>query len=94
MLATRIVFFLIAAQLLQILSSERTTDGIGWYGWLIDYSLEGRILQDYFDHKLTTAEHWAKLREPETFTYGEFQWDVSICKTVSRSRAFSGLCVP
>ena len=47
-------------------------DGIGWYGWLIDYWMEGGILRDYFDHKLTTAEHWAKLREPETFTYREW----------------------
>jgi len=38
-------------------------------------------LRDYFDHKLTTKEHWAKLREPETYTYGELQWDVNICET-------------
>jgi len=60
---------------------ERTMDEIGWYGWLIDYWMEGGILRDYFDHKLTTKEHWAKLRAPETFTYGELQWDVNICTT-------------
>mmetsp|Transcript_17368 Transcript_17368/g.28093 ORF Transcript_17368/g.28093 Transcript_17368/m.28093 type:complete len:253 (-) Transcript_17368:190-948(-) len=43
--------------------------------------MEGGILRDYFDHKLTTKEHWAKLREPETYTYGELQWDVNICET-------------
>lgn len=60
---------------------ERTMDEIGWYGWLIDYWMEGGVLRDYFDHKLTTKEHWAKLRQPETFTYGELQWDVNICET-------------
>ena len=56
---------------------ERTMDEIGWYGWLIDYWMEGGILRDYFDHKLTTKEHWALLRKPETYTYGELQWDVN-----------------
>ena len=32
-------------------------DGIGWYGWLIDYWMEGGIQRDNFDHKLTNAEH-------------------------------------
>ena len=67
---------------------ERTMDEIGWYGWLIDYWMEGRILRDYFDHKLTTKEHWDKLRQPETFAYGELQWDVNNCENVSL-----GVCV-
>ena len=58
-------------------------DEIGWYGWLIDYWMEGGILRDYFDHKLTTKEHWALLRKPETYTYGELQWDVNNCENVS-----------
>ena len=58
-------------------------DEIGWYGWLIDYWMEGGILRDYFDHKITTQEHWDKLRQPETFTYGDLQWDVNNCETVS-----------
>ena len=35
---------------------ERTMDEIGWYGWLIDYWMEGGIMRDYFDHKLTTPQ--------------------------------------
>ena len=62
---------------------ERTMDEIGWYGWLIDYWMEGGILRDYFDHRLTTKEHWDKLRAPETYAYGELQWDVNNCQTVS-----------
>ncbi len=39
-------------------------------------------MRDYFDHKLTTLEHWQKLRKPETYTYGELQWDVNNCEGV------------
>ena len=39
------------------------------------------IQRDYFDHKLTTPEHWHLLREPELWTYGELQWDVNNCET-------------
>ena len=53
------------------------------YGWLIDYWMEGGILRDYFDHKLTTKAHFEKLRRPETYTYGELQWDVNNCENVS-----------
>ena len=41
---------------------ERTMDEIGWYGWFVDYWMEGGILRDYFDHKLTTPYHWGRLR--------------------------------
>jgi len=74
---------------------ERTMDEIGWYGWLIDYWMEGGILRDYFDHKLTTKEHWALLREPETYTYGELQWDVNNCDAEPMPAvAYDDLCDP
>ena len=60
--------------------NERTMDEIGWFGWLIDYWMEDGLLRDYFDHKITTPEHFALLREPETYTYGELQWDVNVCE--------------
>ena len=60
---------------------ERTMDEIGWYGWLIDYWMEGGIMRDYFDHKLTTKAHWDRLRAPELWTYGELQWDYNNCET-------------
>ena len=60
--------------------NERFMDEIGWYGWLIDYWMEDGLLRDYFDHKVTTPEHFELLREPETYTYGELQWDVNVCE--------------
>ena len=67
---------------------ERVMDEIGWYGWVIDYWMESGLMRDYFDHKITTPAHFELLREPETYTYGELQWDVSNCATeVRRSPA-------
>ena len=67
---------------------ERVMDEIGWYGWVIDYWMESGLMRDYFDHKVTTPEHFEMLREPETYTYGELQWDVSNCAAeVRRSPA-------
>ena len=57
----------------------RVMDEIGWYGWMIDYWMEDGLMRDYFDHKVTTPEHWALLLEPEKHTYGELQWDVNVC---------------
>mmetsp|Transcript_28807 Transcript_28807/g.83586 ORF Transcript_28807/g.83586 Transcript_28807/m.83586 type:complete len:296 (-) Transcript_28807:3129-4016(-) len=59
---------------------ERVMDEIGWYGWHIDYWMEDGLMRDYFDHKVTTPEHWALLRRPEKYTYGELQWDVNVCE--------------
>jgi len=74
---------------------ERIMDEIGWYGWLIDYWMEGGILRDYFDHKLTDKAHWAKLRAPETWTYGELQWDVNHCETDPMPAIeYDGVCDP
>ena len=61
---------------------ERTMDEIGWYGWLIDYWMEGGLYRDYFDNKLTTQAHWRRLRAPELWTYGELQYDYNICTDV------------
>ena len=43
--------------------------------------MESGLMRDYFDHKITTSAHFELLREPETYTYGELQWDVSNCAT-------------
>ena len=53
------------------------------------------ILRDYFDHKLTTPEHFAKLRKPELYTYGELQWDVNNCEdTANIEIAYDTVCAP
>jgi len=48
---------------------------------LLNHTHHQGIQRDYFDHKLTTPEHWHLLREPELWTYGELQWDVNNCET-------------
>ena len=57
--------------------------------------MEGGILRDYFDHKLTTKEHFSKLRKPELYTYGELQWDVNHCsETANIEIEYDDVCAP
>ena len=62
---------------------------------LIDYWMEGGILRDYFDHKLTNKAHFDKLRKPELYTYGELQWDVNHCEeTANIDIEYDVVCAP
>ena len=57
--------------------------------------MEGGILRDYFDHKLTTKAHFDKLRKPELYTYGELQWDVNHCEeTANIDIEYDVVCAP
>ena len=61
---------------------------------LIDYWMEGGILRDYFDHKLTNKAHFDKLCKPELYTYGELQWDVNHCEETANIIDIVMLYVP
>jgi len=41
---------------------ERVIQEISWYGWYIDYWMEGGLMRDIFTHKMTTPEHWNLIR--------------------------------
>ena len=50
---------------------------IQWYGWFIDYWMEGGLMRDIFSHRITTLEHWQKLLvaaafKPEELSYEKF----------------------
>ncbi|KAL7541756.1 hypothetical protein ACHAWF_007010 [Thalassiosira exigua] len=36
----------------------RVLEEVRWYGWFIDYWMEGGLMRDVFSHRLTTQEHW------------------------------------
>ncbi|KAL7539020.1 hypothetical protein ACHAXR_008974 [Thalassiosira sp. AJA248-18] len=36
----------------------RVMDECHWYGWLIDYWMEGGLLRDIFTHRTITLDHW------------------------------------
>ena len=54
---------------------SRVLDEIHWYGWYIDYWMEGGLLRDIFSHKRTTAEHWERLINKPFFTRGELAYE-------------------
>ena len=43
----------------------RVLDEIHWYGWFIDYWMEGGLLRDMFSKRITTKKHWDMLMRPE-----------------------------
>lgn len=53
----------------------RVMDEIHWYGWFIDYWMEGGLLRDIFTHKITTPYHWSLLMMPTVYSKSEVAYD-------------------
>jgi len=86
----------------------RIMDEIHWYGWFIDYWMEGGLQRDVLTHQITTEEHWNELREShghalrdqEALSYNDFVGPDTVvtpsydafCDT--DSSAISGGCAP
>lgn len=47
---------------------NRTFAEIHWYGWFIDFWMEGGLLRDIMTHKLTTREHFDRQMQPGEYT--------------------------
>mmetsp|Transcript_12781 Transcript_12781/g.27178 ORF Transcript_12781/g.27178 Transcript_12781/m.27178 type:complete len:443 (+) Transcript_12781:230-1558(+) len=43
---------------------DRVMDEVHWYGWEIDYWMEGGLLRDMFSHNITTPEHFQLTMNP------------------------------
>jgi len=57
---------------------ERVLDEVHWYGWFIDYYMEGGLLRDIFTHKTTTKQHWDMLMMPTVYTRAELDYDLVV----------------
>eukprot|EP00594_Rhizosolenia_setigera_P020044 CAMPEP_0178980672 /NCGR_PEP_ID=MMETSP0789-20121207/26630_1 /TAXON_ID=3005 /ORGANISM="Rhizosolenia setigera, Strain CCMP 1694" /LENGTH=180 /DNA_ID=CAMNT_0020671119 /DNA_START=501 /DNA_END=1040 /DNA_ORIENTATION=- len=53
----------------------RVMEEIHWYGWFIDYWMEGGLMRDMFTGKITTPEHWNMLMKPTIYTVEELRYD-------------------
>jgi len=47
---------------------EYVIDEIQWYGWFIDYWMEGGLMRDIFSHRITTPRHWNMLMIPNGYS--------------------------
>lgn len=54
---------------------SRVEDEVAWYGWYIDYWMEGGLLRDIFTHKLITFDHWHDLMTKPFYTREELDYD-------------------
>ena len=50
---------------------SRASAEIQWYGWFIDYWMEGGLLRDIMTHRLTTKSHWERQMQPSEYTESE-----------------------
>mmetsp|Transcript_2319 Transcript_2319/g.3614 ORF Transcript_2319/g.3614 Transcript_2319/m.3614 type:complete len:406 (+) Transcript_2319:57-1274(+) len=57
---------------------ERVFDEIDWYGWFIDYYMEGGLMRDMITNKITTPEHWNMLMIPNGYKFEDLQYDVVV----------------
>jgi len=56
----------------------RVMEECHWYGWFIDYWMEGGLMRDMFTHKITTPEHWNMLMMPTVYTLAELDYDLVV----------------
>jgi len=54
---------------------SRVLDEARWYGWFIDYWMEGGLMRDIFTHKLTTEEHWDDLLLKPFYSRTDLDYD-------------------
>ncbi|KAL7544139.1 hypothetical protein ACHAWF_007522 [Thalassiosira exigua] len=56
----------------------RVVEECHWYGWFIDYYMEGGLMRDIFTHKITTPEHWYMLMMPTVYSRAELDYDLVV----------------
>mmetsp|Transcript_23463 Transcript_23463/g.44567 ORF Transcript_23463/g.44567 Transcript_23463/m.44567 type:complete len:677 (+) Transcript_23463:281-2311(+) len=53
----------------------RVMDEVHWWGWFIDYWMEGGLLRDIFTHKKVTQDHWNELMIRPFYSREELAFD-------------------
>jgi len=71
----------------------RVLDEIHWYGWVIDYYMEGGLMRDMFNHKITTPEHWYMLMQPTRYTKEEMAYDLIVGNNTFVSPSYDPHCL-
>ena len=57
---------------------ERLLFECSWFSWYIDFWMEGGLYRDIFSHRLTTAFHWHRVKEPHTYSVEERDFDLVV----------------
>ena len=60
----------------------RILDEVHWYGWFIDYYMEGGLMRDMFSHRITTEQHWNMLIQPTRYEKEEMTYELIVGNTV------------
>lgn len=70
----------------------RVLDEIHWFGWFIDYWMEGGLMRDVFTHKLTAPRHWHMLMQPTKYTRAELEFSKVVGDGWSSIASFDPNC--
>mmetsp|Transcript_17720 Transcript_17720/g.38284 ORF Transcript_17720/g.38284 Transcript_17720/m.38284 type:complete len:549 (+) Transcript_17720:92-1738(+) len=70
----------------------RVLDEACWYGWFIDYWMEGGLMRDIFTHKLTTKEHWDDLMLKPFYTRAELDYDLYVSNETDVTPSYDTHC--
>ena len=72
---------------------ERVLEEIYWYGWFIDYWMEGGLMRCIFTHKITTPKHWYMLMMPTKYTRAELDYDLVVGNNTIVTPSYDPHCV-
>jgi hypothetical protein len=70
----------------------RVNEEIYWYGWFIDYWMEGGLMRDIYTHQITTPEHWNMLMLPFAYTREELDYDIVVGNEIEVTPSYDPHC--
>jgi len=53
----------------------RVLDEVHYYGWFIDFYMEGGLMRDVYSNKITTPEHWKMFQLPHHYSRDEISYE-------------------
>jgi len=72
---------------------EYVIDEIQWYGWFIDYWMEGGLMRDIFSHRITTPRHWNMLMIPNGYSREDVDYSLIVGDDVIVTPSYDPHCL-
>ncbi len=54
---------------------DRVLDEVHYYGWFIDFWMEGGLMRDVFTNNITTPEHWEMFQLPHHYSRSDMAYE-------------------
>eukprot|EP00521_Asterionellopsis_glacialis_P007570 CAMPEP_0195283624 /NCGR_PEP_ID=MMETSP0707-20130614/2100_1 /TAXON_ID=33640 /ORGANISM="Asterionellopsis glacialis, Strain CCMP134" /LENGTH=432 /DNA_ID=CAMNT_0040342815 /DNA_START=34 /DNA_END=1332 /DNA_ORIENTATION=+ len=73
--------------------NKRAIPEIHWWGWFIDFWMEGGLMRDIFTHRITTPEHFEMLMQPSQFTESELSFETVVGENATILPSYDYNCI-